>query len=190
MIVNLQLLGKNNSETKILCTFTRVQAQSRPTLCDPIVYQAPLSMGFSKQEYFSGLPFPPPGESSWLRDQTHFCTGRWILNSCAIWEAHSLTQFPLMVTFCKTVAQYHIQDVYTNSVKTKHCHQLQGPSCCPFITTPTSFQPRLHPTYFSESLTTTNLLSSSVIRLIHKCFINGIIGYADFWNCFVVVVVV
>ena len=62
MIVNLQLLGKNNSETKILCTFTRVQAQSRPTLCDPIVYQAPLSMGFSRQEYWSGVPFPYPGD--------------------------------------------------------------------------------------------------------------------------------
>ncbi|ELR52587.1 hypothetical protein M91_18885, partial [Bos mutus] len=23
--------------------------------------QAPLSMGFSRQEYWSGLPFPPPG---------------------------------------------------------------------------------------------------------------------------------
>ena len=36
--------------------------QSCPTLCDPrtIVYQAPLSMGFSRQEYWSGLPFPYP----------------------------------------------------------------------------------------------------------------------------------
>ena len=25
-----------------------------------IVHQAPLSIGFSKQEYWSGLPFPPP----------------------------------------------------------------------------------------------------------------------------------
>ena len=24
--------------------------------------QAPLSMGFSRQEYWNGLPFPPPGE--------------------------------------------------------------------------------------------------------------------------------
>ena len=26
------------------------------------VHQAPLSMGFSRQEYWSGLPFPPPGD--------------------------------------------------------------------------------------------------------------------------------
>ena len=38
-------------------------AQSCPTLCDPmdIACQAPLSMGFSRQEYLSGLPFPSPG---------------------------------------------------------------------------------------------------------------------------------
>ena len=27
-----------------------------------IVHQAPLSMGFPKQEYWSGLPFPTPGD--------------------------------------------------------------------------------------------------------------------------------
>ena len=32
--------------------------------------QAPLYMGFSRQEYWSGLPFPPPGESSQTRDRT------------------------------------------------------------------------------------------------------------------------
>ena len=26
-----------------------------------VAHQAPLSMGFFKQEYWSGLPFPPPG---------------------------------------------------------------------------------------------------------------------------------
>ena len=39
-------------------------AQSCPTLCDPMdssLHQAPLSMGFSRQEYWSGLPFPSLG---------------------------------------------------------------------------------------------------------------------------------
>ena len=37
-------------------------AQSHLTLCDPMdcVPQAPLSMGFSRQEYWSGLPLPSP----------------------------------------------------------------------------------------------------------------------------------
>ena len=35
-----------------------------PTLFDPmdIAYKAPPSMEFSKQEYWSGLPFPTPGD--------------------------------------------------------------------------------------------------------------------------------
>ena len=28
----------------------------------PVAHQAPLSMGFSRQEYWSGLPFPSPGD--------------------------------------------------------------------------------------------------------------------------------
>ena len=39
-------------------------AQSCLTLCDPwtAACQAPLSMGFFRQEYKSGLSFPPPGD--------------------------------------------------------------------------------------------------------------------------------
>ena len=39
-------------------------AQSCPTLCDPmtIACQAPLSMGFSRQAYWSGLPFLSLGD--------------------------------------------------------------------------------------------------------------------------------
>ena len=33
-----------------------------------VVCQAPLSMGFSRQEYWSGFPFPSPEESSQPRD--------------------------------------------------------------------------------------------------------------------------
>ena len=38
-----------------------VGAQSCPTLCDPKDC-SPLSMGFSRQEYWTGLPFPSPGD--------------------------------------------------------------------------------------------------------------------------------
>ena len=39
-------------------------AQSCPTLGDPVdcSRQAPLSMGFPRQEYWSGVPFPSPGD--------------------------------------------------------------------------------------------------------------------------------
>ena len=40
------------------------QLQLCPTLCDPMDCSppAPLSMGFCRQEYWSGLPCPPPGD--------------------------------------------------------------------------------------------------------------------------------
>ena len=42
-------------------------SQSCPTLCNPMdssLHQAPPSMGFSRHEYWSGLPFPSPGNLS------------------------------------------------------------------------------------------------------------------------------
>ena len=43
-------------------SYTVVVTRLYLTLCDPWTgaHQAPLSMGFSKQEYWSGLPFPSP----------------------------------------------------------------------------------------------------------------------------------
>ena len=40
--------------------------QSCPTVCDPVdgSHQAPLSLGFSRQEHWSGLPFPFPMHES------------------------------------------------------------------------------------------------------------------------------
>ena len=37
-------------------------AQSCPTLCNlwAVTHQGPLSMAFPRQEYWSGLPYPPP----------------------------------------------------------------------------------------------------------------------------------
>ena len=41
-----------------------VVAQSCPTLAIlwTVAHQVPLSMGFPRQEYWSGLPFPSPGD--------------------------------------------------------------------------------------------------------------------------------
>ena len=38
--------------------------QSCPTLCDPAAHQAPPSLGLSRQEHWSGLPFPSPMHES------------------------------------------------------------------------------------------------------------------------------
>ena len=48
-----------------------------------VAHQVPLSMGFSRQEYWSGLPCSPPGESSRPRDRSLVssvsCIGRRVL---------------------------------------------------------------------------------------------------------------
>ena len=49
--------------------------------------QAPVSMGFSRQEYWSGLPFPPPGESSQPRDLLCLLRLLQILYHSTTWEA-------------------------------------------------------------------------------------------------------
>ena len=40
-------------------SLSRVQLFASPRT---VAYQAPPSMGFSRQEYWSGLPFPSPGD--------------------------------------------------------------------------------------------------------------------------------
>ena len=46
-------------------SFNHVQLFATPWT---VAHQAPLSMGFPRQEYWSGLPCPSPGESSRPRD--------------------------------------------------------------------------------------------------------------------------
>ena len=48
--------------------------QSCPTLCETmdVAHQAPLSMGFSREEYWSGLPCLPPGLLGLLHWQVGF----------------------------------------------------------------------------------------------------------------------
>ena len=57
-------------------------AQFHLTLCNPMdcSLSGSLSMGFSGQEYWSGLPFPPPGHLPWPKDRTQVsCIGRQIV---------------------------------------------------------------------------------------------------------------
>ena len=52
------------SRAVCVCSVHVKLLQSCLTLCDHMDYspQAPLSKGFSRQEYWSGLPCPPPGD--------------------------------------------------------------------------------------------------------------------------------
>ena len=65
-----------------------------------IACQAPLSVEFSRQEYWSGLLFPPPGHLTHLGG-THVssisCIGKWILYCWAIWEAPPTEYCPFII---------------------------------------------------------------------------------------------
>ena len=62
---------------QLLSHFSRVRLCATPWT---VTCQAPLSMRFSKQEYWSRLSFASPGGASWPRDQTQIsCLGRCIL---------------------------------------------------------------------------------------------------------------
>ena len=52
-----------------------------------VASQVPLSVGFPRQEYWSGLPFPSPEDLPDLGIKAVSCIGRWILYHWATWEA-------------------------------------------------------------------------------------------------------
>ena len=59
MLFNICLKTQKKKERKKVKSLSRVRLFV--TLWT-VAYQAPLSMGFSRQEYWSGLPFPSPGD--------------------------------------------------------------------------------------------------------------------------------
>ena len=58
------LVTRKDNKNCCLCGGGGLVAKSCLTLVVPwtVACQAPLSMGFSRQEYWSGLPFPSPGD--------------------------------------------------------------------------------------------------------------------------------
>ena len=66
-----------------------VHTELCPTLWDPIAFQVPLSVEFSRQEYWSRLPFPSPGGLPNLGIEPKVscisCIGKWVLGSNETW---------------------------------------------------------------------------------------------------------
>ena len=57
-----------------------------------VARQDHLSIEFSRQEYWSGLPFPSPGELPNPGIKLCLLVGRWILYHCATWEVQRVLQ--------------------------------------------------------------------------------------------------
>ena len=88
---------KDSSHTKLICgmcMLSHVQLFANPWT---VAHQAPVSIGISRrmsillqEEYWSGLPFPPPGDL-WTCVS---CIDRWILYRWVTGEAPKLSIFP------------------------------------------------------------------------------------------------
>ena len=88
--------------------------------------QAPLSMGFPRQEYWSGLSCPPPGDLPDSRDQTHvsYIAGGFFT---AEPPGKPLEPFKIILFLLKTVAPllhallvcdfFFFQNIYLNTLK-------------------------------------------------------------------------
>ena len=111
------------SKHTYVCMYTHTHTHTTPTILIPwacvhaqpldrvqlfatpwaVARQTSLSMEFSRQEYWSELPFPSPWDLPWLRDWTHVfcvsCLGRWNLYHWVTWEApYSLYSPPLLTS--------------------------------------------------------------------------------------------
>ena len=63
-VMGLDIYNASHFWARWWCAMLCLVAQSCPTLCDPMDCSPPASCpwGFSRQEYWSGLPCPPPGD--------------------------------------------------------------------------------------------------------------------------------
>ena len=87
--------GKVPGQVKLGCQDS--VCESRSVLCSSLLvtpwtvaHWAPLSVGFSRQEYWSGLPCPPPGHlpHPGIELAPHVsCIGRWVLYQSTTWGA-------------------------------------------------------------------------------------------------------
>ena len=93
----LLLLPLSNNSVSLLgysfqCLYACSIVKLCPTLVTPWTVALLCPWDFPRQEYWSGLPFPFPGESYRPRDRTCVscisCIGRQILYPCATWEPY------------------------------------------------------------------------------------------------------
>ena len=108
-----------------------------------VAYQVPPSTGFSRQEYWSGLPFPSPGDlpspgtepgspASYSDALPSELPGK----SSIIWWWYSV------IISWKTTIQHHNQNNDIGGAKTlQKLPSSQVSSCCTFTPTPTSVPP-------------------------------------------------
>ena len=143
----------------VLSCFSRVLPFVTPWT---LVHQAPLSMGFSRQEYWSGLPFPSPGDRPHPRIKP---------GSPALQAESWLSSEPPGTTVlkCKMVRGWRCKDCRRGGLE--KCSQLvhsPQPLCY------TSFLPSFFPSLSSFILLWESFLSSVEVLAFGGCsFLRG-----------------
>ena len=113
-----------------------------------IADQAPLSMGFSRQEYCSGLPCPSPGDCPYSEIQPVSlgppALADRFFTTTSIWEAHTVVQFSSVAQLCLTLCDpmdwstpgfpvHHQLPEFTQSCPlSQWCHPTISSSAVPF----------------------------------------------------------
>ena len=128
-----------------------------------VARQVPLSMGFSKQKYWSGLPCPPPGDlpDPKIEPRSHYisCLGRWV--------PRDPTKDSLHVRL-----QQHAESgpIAYSPLPQASCHHSSHDEECPAKTGAVSFRQ-------SPSLSELFLASQMQQRQDEST------GYGKFWTC-------
>ena len=108
-----------------MCVCVRARARAQSCLFATLwtgAHQAPLSMEFSRQEYWSGLPFPIPENLSDLGIKRVSCIGRRILYHGTTWEAslHIHTYLYISIHIQNIAIHIHIKYIHNMCIKYRY----------------------------------------------------------------------
>ena len=115
----------------MVCDHALAQSLSRVQLfVTPwtVVPQAPLSMGFPRQEYWSGLPSAPPGDLPWrgIKPASPALASRQILSHCSTGRPG----FVIYSLYCAEVCFFLVQDPQAGEpdlgLRTRFCRRSSG----------------------------------------------------------------
>ena len=113
---------------RLACVYVCVQSLSCVWLLatpSTVARQAPLYVGFSRQEYWSGLPFLTPRYLANPGIKSKSCIGRQILHHCTTWDEAGLSCLECLLVpafagipqrYCSWILDHHNKASHTFSV--------------------------------------------------------------------------
>ena len=108
------------------------------------LHQAPPSRGFSRQEYWSGLPFPPPEDLPELRIKTASLMSPALADRLSLCSVQSISHVPFLVTPWTAACQASLSVTNSQSLLKLMFMKSAMPYnrlilCCPLLLLPSIF---------------------------------------------------